>query len=111
MMKSRGSILVWIAWALVAITVSGPAMEVLNNPLMRVFQFLHLPPFILAPLGLLWFLDYALGKALVVILSVCVLLVLVSGDVKWWTKLSLVVATAVAWRLLFPWIERSNHLW
>ncbi len=90
-------------------------MEVLNNPLMRVVQFLHLPLFIaaaiVAPLSLLWFLDYALGKALFVILLVCVLLILVSGNIKWWTKLSLVVATAVAWRLLFPWIERSNHLW
>ncbi|HKM46768.1 MAG TPA: hypothetical protein VJX69_04245 [Terriglobales bacterium] len=110
-MKSRGSILVWIAWALVAITVSGPAMEVFGNPLLRVIRFLHLPLSIVAPLSLLWFLDYALGKALVGILSVCVLLVLVSGDIKWWTKLSLIVATAVAWRLLFPWIERSNHLW
>jgi hypothetical protein len=111
MMKSRGSILVWIAWALVAITVSGPAMEVLGNPLLRVIQFLHLPLFIVAAFSMLWFLDYALGKALAVILSICVLLVLVSGDIKWWTKLSLVVATAVAWRLLLPWIERSNHLW
>jgi hypothetical protein len=110
-MKSRGSILVWIAWALVAITVSGPAMEALQNPLLRFFQSLHLPLFIVAPLSMLWFLDYALGKALVVILSICVLLVLVSGEIKWWTKLSLVVATVVAWRLLFPWIERSNHLW
>ena len=86
-------------------------MEVLQNPLLRVLQSLHLPLFIVAPLSMLWFLDYALGKVFAVILSICVLLVLVSGDIRWWTKLSLLVATAVAWRLLLPWIERSNHLW
>ena len=86
-------------------------MEVFGDPLLRVIRFLHLPIFIVAPLSLLWFLDYALGKAFAVVLSICVLLVLASGGIKWWTKLSLVVATAVAWRRLRPWIERSNHLW
>jgi len=113
MIKSRANALVFLACVLIAMCLSGPAMELLDKFISR--HPVHPPTLVgnllMAPLAIVWFLDYALGKVFAAILSVCVLIVVIHREIRWWTKVILVLATAAVWRVLPPWIERSNHLW
>jgi hypothetical protein len=110
-MRPRDRILLGFTSALIVIIISGPAIDVLIDPLLRHFPSIHLPFFIIAPLTLLWFFDFALGKEFCVILAICVFFVLISGGIRWWTKLSLVVAAAATCYMLLPWAEGAKHGW
>ncbi len=110
MKMTRGArILVRTTCGLMAFAISGPAMEFALNPLVR-----HLPSFlgfVIAPLALLDFSDYAFGKAACVLLAVCVLLVLFSNSINWWTKIGLTSAAAVSCYMALQWVEKVKHMW
>jgi hypothetical protein len=108
-MKSRADGLVFLAVALMAICLSGPAIDLTDQLIVR--HPVRLPAFFEAPFAILWFLDYACGKVFAGVLSLCVLAALFSREIRWWTKMILVIVTVEVWRVLPPFIERSKHLW
>jgi hypothetical protein len=114
-MRRRDRVLLWITGGVLAISISGPAMEyvigpVINPVLRRLFP-VHAPTLIMAPFALLWFLDYVLGKGFCVLLAVCVLLVLVSSGIWWWIKIGLTVSAGFTCYVLLRWVERVSHQW
>jgi hypothetical protein len=110
-MKTRSDALVFMSCVLLAICFSGPVIEQVDRILSRHPIHSAVPAVVLAPFGLMWFLDYAFGVGIAAILSVCVLFVLFRRDVQAWKKLLLSLASVAVWPILLPWIERSNHLW
>jgi len=100
--------LVRTTWIVFAFAISGPVLE-LVDPLVH-----HLPSFVaivLGPLALLDFLDYAFGKIACVILVICVLLVLVTKGVSWWTKIALALSAALTCYVTPRWVEKVSHMW
>jgi len=84
-------------------------MEFALNPIVRHFpSFLG---FVVAPLVLLDFLDYAFGNIACVLLAACVLLVLFTKGINWWAKIALTSSAAVTWYVTPHWVEKVKHLW
>ncbi len=101
-------VLVRTTYILLAFTMSGPAMDLIDPFVHHIPKFMT---YVLAPLALLNFLDYAFGKVACALLTVCVLLVLVTKSIRWWIKIALTVSAAFAWYVTPPWIEKVKHMW
>lgn len=100
--------LVLTTCALLALAISGPAMDIIDPYVHHIPKFMT---YVLAPLAMLNFLDYLFGKPACAFLAVCVLLVLVTKGVKWWIKIALTLSAAFAWHVTPPWVDKVKHMW
>jgi hypothetical protein len=106
-----GALVLWTAWILTGAAAFGPSQQFLFGPIFRVLGVQHLPRVLEGFLAISWFLLYAFGKPICVLLAISFLIVAAKSDIPAKRKaITLAVMTLTAGALLY-WIDIVKHSW